>query len=416
MQYNIMDSEDLFDPSTVPYLRLEDVCEDLQKRVIREGSEPIPEDVTIIWAMKEGRTTSGHSFQKYSSFVYKLNRKGTCTYNLCEHHLFETMKRGEECWALVPPSMHQIGEHIGASLWFRLYVEEFLEDIPETIPSQWGFLERKELTLQCVQIANRLFHSAKFNHAAPLYNRAIQALQMRKDQLMQLAAEDKAFIESTSERCWRNTAVTELKASVLCNKEKERLAKYASVISSCKKVLTKVPQDSKALYLMAKAYMLREEFNESRKIIGSCSLPVSEDMTRLAEEITRREQYTQLIAKAKMKHIFDSKVWEAEETKEKEFAQEMERKERLDERIAGQERRAAKESFAKSAMEATIEKAQKGFVIDLHEPGDEGEKMLNMMESLGEPEESVGEPKESVGEPIESVDKPEEDNAWEVET
>ena len=71
-----MDSEDLFDPSTVPYLCLEDVCEGLQKRVIREGSEPIPEDVTIIWAKKEGRTTSATPSRNASLSHTNLARKG----------------------------------------------------------------------------------------------------------------------------------------------------------------------------------------------------------------------------------------------------------------------------------------------------------------------------------------------------
>lgn len=380
-------AEDLFDPSTVPYIRLEEVCEGLQKRVIREGREPIPEDVAIVWALKEGRTTSGHSFQKYTSCVYKLNKKATCSYNPCEHYLLETMKRGEECWALAPPDMHQIGDFKGESLWFRLYVEEFLEDIPETISREWAFQQRKELASQCIQVANRLVHTGKFNHAAPLYNRAIQALQMRKDLMNQLTAEENAFLGSTTERCWRNIAVTELKALALCQKQKDYLGKCTTIIDYCKKVLEKAPQDPKALYLTAKAHMLREEFDESRKIIGLCSLPLSEDMTRLAAELTLKEQLTERKAKAQMSRIFESKVWEREEEKEKEFAQEMDRKLRLDERIAEQERKAAKDSVAKSAMEATIERAQQGFVIDLHDPGEEGERLLGMMEVGGDTEE-----------------------------
>jgi tetratricopeptide (TPR) repeat protein len=385
-----MDPEELFDPSTVPYLRIEDLGEGLEKRVVREGSTDIPVDVAVIWAMKEGRTLSGHSFQKYCHFVYKLNEKSTCVYNPCEHSLFGSMKRGEECWALVPPHMHQIGEHSGESLWFRLFVEEYLEDIPSTTPSEWTFEERKELALKCIQIANRLFSTEKFNYSTPLYNRAVQAMQMKKNLLEQLAEEDKAFIEVTSQRCWRNAAVTELKSSVLSNGEKERLAKYSSVISFCKKVLEKIPQDLKALYLTAKAHMLREEFDKSREIIASCPQPLAEDMTNLLAEIACKEQYNARLAKAKMSTLFNKDVWEAEEAKEQEFVQEMDRKLRLDERIAEKERKAAKETAAKSAMEATVEKAQKGFVIDLHDPGEEGEKLLDMMDSVDDVEEDYG--------------------------
>lgn len=343
-----MDPEELFDPSTAPYLRIEDLGGGLEKRVVKEGSGAIPADVAIIWAMKEGRTLSGHRFQKYSSFVYMLQRKN---YNPCEYDLFRSMKRGEECWALVPPDMHQVDDYSGESLWFRLYVEEYLEEIPEKTTKEWTFLQRKELALKCIQIGNRVFSTKKFNYSLPLYNRAVHVMQMKKDLMEQLAEEDKAFADTTAQRCWRNAAVTELKASVLCKSEVERLRKYSSVISYCQKVLEKTPQDLKALYLTAKAHMLRGEFEKSKKIIAFCSQPFAEDMTNLLAEITSKEQQIDRLAKARMPRLFDKDVLEAEEVKEKEFALEMDRKFRLDERIAEKERRAAKEIAAKSAME-----------------------------------------------------------------
>ena len=342
-------------PQNQEFFSEEDLGSGVIKRVLKEGTGEVIQNVAKVWLEIEGWLEDSYQFQKFKTQVVTFNKEGK-KMGVSEELLLQTMRKGEVSFVKAPPGTHVYDDTLEhETLWIKYTLVEYLEHILD-LNTMKSLSEKMEYSCLLIEIGNRLFRSGIRSESKAIYNRINSVLTVKPAVFKDFEDEIKIRYNNLKSRVLSNLALVflkdaeEFKDKDLVDKATKKVIEYAGI------ELEMNPWNVKNMCRRAKAFEIRGEFEKAKEDLDK-ALGIE------AGNSEARKLHREIIGKIKEENCREKKVFKEVFTKENWEKEAMEDEERLKKIEEGYD--AVEEEEQEQVAKEWIEKLQtQGLLLD----------------------------------------------------